>query len=377
MTYHNMHVFFAFSLLFAADSLKIQLEDDTFNDASVAKSTAKGWVLAPNSNGICNPLGVRVFEGTDHGVDDNPGNSDQKAEACAIACKEQRKGTQTTWETKGKAVGFSVDHAGRCYCNHVKDCPMGWRGWGYVKYDFTSDAAAKGDPHLINVNGDKFNVQRQGSAPLLKVSEDSDGDTLLKIMGRIEGPTECAQETMITALNISGSWLEKNVVVKVGDKDQAFHVIVDEQQVWSAGQTAPEYEDRMDFNAARAEEKYKRNFVFTHEAGLFSVEELDTSKTAKSDPGVQIQMPNNPGLSMKILRPMRHASVTPHLNLNVKGLGAISRSLKVGGLLGTDDHSNWSNKSAKCNKFARESSGEQSTPIDGSIATASYLSDLI
>jgi len=228
---------------------------------------------------------------------------------------------------------------------------------------------AKGDPHLRNLKGEKFNVVRQGSAPLLKIATDSDGDALLKIMGRIQGASKCAQVTMITALNISGSWLEKNVEVKVGDQsEKAFHVIVNGQQVWSAGLIAPEYKDRMDWSAPKSLQ-YKRNFVFNHEADKFFVEELDTSKTAKTDPGIQIAMSSNPNLILKIHRPMRHPNSIPHLNMNVQGLGTVSNSLKVGGLLGTDDHSDWIANS-DCKQFAI--TGEQRTTLDGSIATATY-----
>jgi hypothetical protein len=159
--------------------------------------------------------------------------------------------------------------------------------------------------------------------------------------------------------------------VKVGDEsDKALHVIVDGQQVWSAGPNAPEYKDRMDWSAP-ANLQYKRNFVFNHEAGKFFVEELDTSKTAKTDPGIQIEMSSNPNLILKINRPMRKVASVPHLNLDVQGLGKISPSLKVGGLLGTDDHSHWIQKPEDCTQFARII-GEQSTILDGSIATATY-----
>jgi len=240
-----------------------------------------------------------------------------------------------------------------------------------LQWTYGLNTHSKGDPHLKNVKGDKFDVKRQGSAPLLKISGDS-GDALLQIMGRIQGASKCAKVTMITALNISGSWLEKNVEVKVGDQsDKALHVTVDGQQVWSAGPNAPEYKDRMDFNAARAEDKYKRNFVFNNEADKFFVEELDTSKTSKTDPGIQIAMSSNPNLILKINRPMRQAASVPHLNLDVQGLGRISPSLKVGGLLGTDDHSNWIHESEECKNFAITSTSEKSI-LDGSIATASY-----
>jgi len=228
--------------------------------------------------------------------------------------------------------------------------------------------SAKGDPHLRNINGNKFNVVRQGDAPLLKITSDSDGAAQLKIMGRITGASRCAKETMITALNISGSWLEKTIVVSVGDKTETLRVSVDDQNVWSAGPNAPEYKDRMDFNAARAKDKYKRNFVYNHEAGKFSVEELDTSKTAKSDPGIEIQMSYDRDVSIKITRPMRLATTIPHLNLDVQGLKVISRSFKVGGLLGMDDHSSWTKRPSECKaQFA-----VMPTEFAGSRASASY-----
>lgn len=255
---------------------------------------------------------------------------------------------------------------------HPDSGSLGYR-YCFINKGPSGGAGAKGDPHLKNVNGNKFDVVRQGNAPLLKISSDSDGATNLKIIGRIEGATRCAEETMITALNISGSWLEQNVLVSVGDHAKALHVIVNGQQVWSASQTAPEYQDRLDWSVAGGfDKKYQRNFVFNRESDKFFVEELDTSKTAKTDPGVQIQMSANPKLILKILRPMRHEKTTPHLNLDIKGLGSISRSLKVGGLLGNDDHSDWIKKSEDCKESAFSQHFSEIITADGSIASASY-----
>jgi len=70
--------------------------------------------------GLCRNLGIRVFEGRG----DNVGEGLELVKNCADACKNQKAPlAYGTWQSRGKAVGFSVNIAnerGRCYCQHEK-----------------------------------------------------------------------------------------------------------------------------------------------------------------------------------------------------------------------------------------------------------------
>lgn len=264
-----------------------------------------------------------------------------------------------------------------------EECPAAKKYWktggeagGCCKSgsEAAADTHLHGDPHLKNLKGEKFNVIQQGSAPLLKVPSDS--AALLKIMGVIAGADKCDRTTFITRLNVSGSWLEKTLVVGVPDQletDQAFYVTVDQQNVWSPkkGRDLPQWQTYF-----FPERKQRRAMVFEHENGKFSISELDNSQTSPKAPGVQLHLSIHPNLVLKITRPM-HAQGQAHLNLDVNGLRSVSQS--VGGLLGTDDYSDWTHQSQDCVNLSRSPMDEikffrnfESTPVREEIASASY-----
>merc|ERR1719265_478769 len=51
---------------------------------------------------------------------------------------------------------------------------------------------AGGDPHLLNIKGEKFNIHRQGYAPLVNIN--SDGVAHLKVEALIEGVKKCQKK---------------------------------------------------------------------------------------------------------------------------------------------------------------------------------------
>jgi len=203
----------------------------------------------------------------------------------------------------------------------------------------------------LNIKGEKFNIVRTGDAPLVSIA--SDGTAHLEVMARIEGVKKCQKKMFITRVNSSGSWLEKNVAVTVGsqDENQAFNVMVDGQEVWSPasrGYTPPTAE----------------KVVFNH-ANKFSINEM-ASKAAQQ-PGMQLKM--SPGITMKIVRPLRRPTTPPHLNFDIQGLANLPGSFKVGGLLGQDDHSYWSAREDDCSQTSARDFARTKEDV-GSIASA-------
>merc|ERR1740115_311378 len=76
--------------------------------------------LPPSSQkvgtGLCQPLGIRVYEGNG----DNDGTTQQRTDRCASACFSKKPALDYgPWSTRADAVGFGmVESTGRCYCQH-------------------------------------------------------------------------------------------------------------------------------------------------------------------------------------------------------------------------------------------------------------------
>merc|ERR1719201_1095908 len=121
-------------------------------------------------------------------------------------------------------------------------------------------ASGRGDPHMTNIHGEKFNIIRQGYAPLVSIA--SEGTPHLEVMALIQGAKKCQKKMFITHVNSSGSWLEKTVAVSVGAQidSKAFSVTVDGQEVWSPASKG--YQPPAD-----------DNLVFQH-ADKFSINEI-------------------------------------------------------------------------------------------------------
>jgi len=202
-------------------------------------------------------------------------------------------------------------------------------------------AGAHGDPHLLNVRGERFNINRQGYAPLVSIA--SEGAAHLEVMALIQGVKKCSKKFFITAVNSSGSWLEKTVAVSVGSEiGKAFSVTVDGQEVWSPGYEPPTTE----------------NIVFKH-AEKFSVKEMSASATSGKQPGIELNTAHD--VKLKIVRPLHRTDAPPHLNFDISGLKQLPQSLKLGGLLGGDDHSHWTTREECGPSFAREKTDEESS----------------
>jgi len=211
-------------------------------------------------------------------------------------------------------------------------------------------AGGHGDPHIINIKGERFNINRQGYAPMVSIA--SEGAAHLEVMALIQGLPglkKCSKKMLITAVNSSGSWLEKNVAVTVRDDNQAFRVMVDGQEVWSPGSQG--------YVPPTTE-----NIVFNH-AEKFSIKEMSAQATRANQPGIELQTAHD--VKLKIVRPLHRAGAPPHLNFDIVGLKKLPQSFKLGGLLGGEDHSHWSTRDQDCGtSFAREMTAE------GSVASA-------
>jgi len=212
---------------------------------------------------------------------------------------------------------------------------------------------AGGDPHLLNIKGERFNIHRMGYAPLVSIV--SDGAAHLEVMALIDGMKKCSKKMYITDVNSSGSWLEKSIAVSVAraQETRAFSVMVDGQEVWS-----PQTPVNKGYEPPTTEKT-----IFNH-ADKFVINEV----TGESQPGIEVKTAHN--VKMKIVRPLYRANVPPHLNFDIQGLEQLSPSFKLGGLLGRDDHSYWSARDQDCGGSFAEEPQNLEALIEGSIASA-------
>jgi len=88
-----------------------------------SKDCSDGSTEAPTTpssqkvgTGLCQPLGIRVYNGNG----DNDGTTQQRTDRCASACFSKEPAlAYGPWSTRADAVGFGmVESTGRCYCQH-------------------------------------------------------------------------------------------------------------------------------------------------------------------------------------------------------------------------------------------------------------------
>jgi len=66
---------------------------------------------------------------------------------------------------------------------------------------------AKGDPHLVNIKGEAFDVRLPGKHALLRVPRDPQQPTLLLVLARVESDWQQPCNMLITHVEVSGAWL--------------------------------------------------------------------------------------------------------------------------------------------------------------------------
>lgn len=66
---------------------------------------------------------------------------------------------------------------------------------------------AKGDPHLVNIKGEAFDVRQPGKHALLRVPRDPKQSTLLSVHARVESDWQQPCNMLITHVEVSGAWL--------------------------------------------------------------------------------------------------------------------------------------------------------------------------
>jgi len=196
-----------------------------------------------------------------------------------------------------------------------------------------------GDPHVTNVEGQRFNILRVGVHELLRLPRrsGSTSEALLEVLATVESERKC-EEPFVKQLDLRGLWLQQSgtLVLRAGDlsKDSrdaivlqvnGSHVSKDELTRDARLQGLLKAEDPQAKPVKRHGAKARRDKLFTLKL-RFSGATLTVDWIHREVPGSSLN----------------------HLDLHVADLPKLQKGMDVGGILGRDDHASATVSSPGC-----------------------------
>jgi hypothetical protein len=199
---------------------------------------------------------------------------------------------------------------------------------------------AKGDPHITNIHGERFDINTAGTFTFIQIPRGHTGPSstaALSVWGKVDAPTENCKVMWIHELNIAGSRVggEYQVQAQATPKDQSSDLGIFLLTAGNTSTTNPSKFASVFSNAEvqlypkKVSEWALRKQNNMHIAsikfpiGMASLD-VDLWKTKTPHPWID-RFPGTPGNN--------------HIDLNVQSLAALGTRDTVGGLLGSDDHS--------------------------------------
>ncbi|CAK0892667.1 unnamed protein product [Prorocentrum cordatum] len=207
--------------------------------------------------------------------------------------------------------------------------------------------SAKGDPHLVNLLGEHFDVNHGGEFTLLRIPQDAGrpAEMELKASVRPESGRPCT--TYITQVELSGAWLGGKVVqvrsYKAKAKDEAGKFLglrVMNSGVYEEAQHDVPWEklaDWTDMTLLLSEYQGKTGFMVTLAKTQWRSRKAarEGASSVAGQVEVRFQRRRLNESAQVIMR--QDLPMQEHLNLAVRHIAALGRS-DVGGLLGFDPH---------------------------------------
>lgn len=182
-----------------------------------------------------------------------------------------------------------------------------------------SPVQGTGDPHLVNMYGERFDIYQSGAHVLLQVPRGAALDaTRLLVKAHVEQFGAACGEMYFRAFNVTGSWVESNSTVD--------HAEIERSAYSRTG-------GGLQFLAGSAGGRRSTEWMYFGGVGLKVV-------WGHTWQGIE------------------------YLNVHLKHLGQVG--LPVGGLLGADDHEQASTKSHRCIRTIALKKGYAASPSDGS-----------
>ncbi|CAK0864733.1 unnamed protein product [Prorocentrum cordatum] len=262
--------------------------------------------------------------------------------------------SQTCTSTDGTQVSssYSPSAAGCCCacgtdcCETTEVCTVYPNGTGVCSNagpypEFSTPAptvGAKGDPHLVNLQGEHFDINHEGKFALLRFPQAAEKPAEFSLQAGIQADVGKPCTTYITQVELSGSWLGgKSVQVRCyrrshsndtdaflgarlleGDSDSPWQTI-EEFQAKDLVLSDPESDIEVSLDKATWFPK-KRSKKGPIAAGMFTL----SLRNKKSPTGAKITL-------------RQDLPEQEHLNVAVRQLSQLGR-VDVGGLLGFDAH---------------------------------------
>jgi hypothetical protein len=225
-----------------------------------------------------------------------------------------------------------------------------------------------GDPHVTNVEGQRFNLVRVGVHELLRLprrsgsrpGQGAGGEALLEVLGTVESERGC-KEPFVKQLDLSGLWLRQSgpLVLRAGGLNSDPIMLQVNGSHVSKDEFARDARLRGLLKAEEPEGKHvKRHGAKAHRDKLFTLK-FQFSGAAFTVDWIHREVP---GSSLN------------HLDLNVADLPKLERGMDVGGILGRDDHTSAARYSPGCEPTMNLMSRGLGTDLDvsGSILKATY-----
>jgi len=201
-----------------------------------------------------------------------------------------------------------------CYTNAVYTIPQAPSSTA----SSTDVSGGHGDPHIVNIRGEKFDIWRLGTVQLLRLPETDNHHPQFRFTANVssehdtQSDSGCAARYM-TSMRFSGSWF--------GNQEVYIRLVAGEMRVHVGDKSLITLE-KVPIGKSLS--------VFRPSEALVTVSVGDATINV---------MPDN-------------AVFKPHFYLNTEVRNLSSLGLKIGGILGNDDHTEVAQKPASCeNQF--------------------------
>lgn len=209
--------------------------------------------------------------------------------------------------------------------------------WMYLCAGMT----ANGDPHVVNILGQKFDIFTQGDVELIRFPQGAaDDDAKIVVTASITKLGKSCHDSYMKKIRVSGAWLQGEVSFK--DDEDTGEVLVSSH---TDASIPPAEWTRMNGTAKSQDQRIK---YATPKKVEFH---LDDQK-----------------IKVVIFTAGRmHQGVGTYLNLDLDGFGSLEG--KVGGMLGVDDHS----KEKALGKLLCQKNATKETALHSSPARALHV----
>jgi hypothetical protein len=226
-----------------------------------------------------------------------------------------------------------------------------------------------GDPHVTNVEGQRFDLVRVGVHELLRLprrSGSSPGhgtgsEALLEVLGTVESEQKC-QEPFVKQLDLRGLWLQQSgpLVLRASDLSEDSRDAVMLQVNGSRVSKDELTRDARLQGLLKAEDPQakhvKRHGAKVHRDKIFTLKFRFSGATLTVD-WIHREVP---GSSLN------------HLDLHVADLPKFEKGMDVGGILGRDDHTSATMSSPVCRPNSNLVGFDSVLVVPGSLLGAAY-----